>query len=295
MSGLSVTVNVKGAKDKLTLINDKILKTMENDSKLVARMGAFQMHKSTLPETFSMPWDKAIIKSQKRIEGDIKSAYTTKSDDGWQGVAFKLIMDYVNGDRAKKWYANYKSGGLSTFDERSGIYKDYEEEFNKMRGIPRKADESEYLAYRKSNDYSVPTNRSPNHKTLGFVTEDKRRKILNKRLKTIGLAKAGWKACYHLAGGKGLNVSQMGSEGQNKFPAEINTPYNLFGKESLGSISLSHSNTGYQGKLTNHVRYMDSATNELFVRTASEITAKYMKIIFELRKKAIRPKLSKSA
>ena len=291
----AVKLNVDKAMGKLRLIDDKFLKSMENDSKLVARMGAFQMHKSTLPETFSMSWEKAIVKSKERVMSDVKSAYTTKSDDGWQGIAFKLIADYINMDRAKSWYANYKSGGLSTFDERSGTYKDYEEEFDRMRKIPRKTNEAEYLAYRKTNGYKVPSYRDPNHKTLGFVSDDKRRKMLNKRLKTIGLAKAGWKACYHLAGGKGLNVSQLGSEGQNRFPSQINTPYNLFGKASLGSISLSHNRTGYQGRLRNNVRYVGDALSESFVVTAAEMTERYMKIIFDLRKKAIRPKLQKSA
>ncbi len=268
---------------------------MEDNSKLVARMAAFQLQKSTLPETFSMSFNKAIVKSAKRIEEDVKSAYTTKSDQGWQGIAFRLITDYINGDRAKKWYANYKSGGLSTFNERTGTHTDYEQDFDKMRKIPRKVDESDYLSYRKLNDYKVPAINAKNHRSLGFVTEDKRKKLINKRLKTIGLAKAGWKACYHLAGGKGLNVSQLGSAGQNRFPSEINTPYNLFGKVSLGSISLSHNNTGYQGKLINNVRYIDDATNESFRATSSEIVSKYMKIIFDLRKKAIRPKLQKSA
>jgi hypothetical protein len=291
----AVTVNVDKAKNKIALINDKILKSMEDNSKLVARMAAFQLQKSTLPETFSMSFNKAIVKSAKRIEEDVKSAYTTKSDQGWQGIAFRLITDYINGDRAKKWYANYKSGGLSTFNERTGTHTDYEQDFDKMRKIPRKVDESDYLSYRKLNDYKVPAINAKNHRSLGFVTEDKRKKLINKRLKTIGLAKAGWKACYHLAGGKGLNVSQLGSAGQNRFPSEINTPYNLFGKVSLGSISLSHNNTGYQGKLINNVRYIDDATNESFRATSSEIVSKYMKIIFDLRKKAIRPKLQKSA
>lgn len=98
-----------------------------------------------------------------------------------------------------------------------------------------------------------------------------------------------------LGWGKGLSVSQMGSEGQNKFPPEINTPYNIFGKTSLGAVSLSHNNTGYKGKLTNNVRYMDSASVESFVEIAAKITEKYMKIVFELRRKSLRTTLKKSA
>lgn len=198
---VAVTVNVKKAHNKTRLINDGLLKSMENNSKLVARMAAFQLHKSTLPETFSMPWNKAFSKMEVRIANDVKSVYTTKQDDGWQGIAFKLIKDYINEDRANKWYRNYKTGGLSTFDERSGTYSDYEEQFDRMRSIPRKANEKEYLDYRKQNNYTIPQDRSK-RKTLAFITEDKRKKLLNKRLKTAGLAKAGWKACYHLAGGK---------------------------------------------------------------------------------------------
>lgn len=289
-----VTVNIKKSNDKTRLINDSFLKSMEANSKLVARMAAFQLHKSTLPETFSMPWNKAFVKMKNKIHGDVNSAYATKQDDGWQGIAFKLIRDYVNGDRAKRWYTNYKTGGLATFDERTGTYADYEEQFDRMRGIPRKASQEEYLNYRKQNNYNVPRS-GPSHKTLGFVTEDKRKKLLNNRLKTAGLAKAGWKACYHLAGGKGLTVSQMGSEGQNKFPAEINVPYNLFGKTSLGSVNLSHNNTGYRGKLINSIRYMEYASNESFFIVATEIVEKYMKIVFELRRKSLRTKLKKSA
>ena len=291
---ITVKVDVNKACNKTKLVSSSFLKSMEANSKLVARMAAFQLHKSTLPETFSMPWDKAFVKMKSRIESDVKSAYATKQDNGWQGLAFKLIRDYVNGDRAKKWYSNYKTGGLSTLNERTGVYSDYEEEFDRMRGIPRKANEKEYLDYRKQNNYSIPKGVA-NQKTLAFVTEDKRKKLLNKRLKTAGLAKAGWKACYHLAGGKGLNVSQMGSEGQNKFPSQINTPYNLFGKTSLGAISLSYNNTGYKGKLINNIRYMEYASEESFVSTAAEITEKYMKILFELRKKSWKSKFKKSA
>jgi len=76
-----VTVNIKKSNDKTRLINDSFLKSMEANSKLVARMAAFQLHKSTLPETFSMPWNKAFVKMKNKIHQDVNSAYATKQDE----------------------------------------------------------------------------------------------------------------------------------------------------------------------------------------------------------------------
>lgn len=280
---MKVIANVEPAIKKAKVVRIGTRSAMGTMVKGVAQRASYYLQQYTLPaDSKGKRWN--FERMRFRIADDIGATFATKEDAHWQGAAFQLIKEHMSEQKAKDWYHSYRSGDQSSFSSESPELMDYETKFDRMRKIPRQAREEEYLKYRKSNNYKVPNSGQPSHKWLGFVTPDKRNALNKKRQKTKGLAKAGWKACFHAAGGRGLTVGQ-GEKTKGHWPPEIKVPYRIFGGRSLGTAVLSSEPSGYRGRLTNHVDYMGEALPLHMKDIAARWTEKYMRMVFELRMK----------
>lgn len=283
---MNVIADTRKADRKIAEFKPRLRSAMENNARLTGRMAAFYCQQYTLPtDNKGGRWN--FKKMEGRINADIENTYATKDDNGWEGAAYHLIMAHMSEEAAKSWYADFKRNPGGSFDpenpQNSAV--DYETKFDRMRAIPRKVDDKEYLAYRKGNNYEVPGKRKSGHKLLGFVTPEKRKAFQNRRQKTKGLAKAGWKACFHALGGRGIGT-ETGLTGEKvQWPKEIGVPYRLFGGASLGTGTARATSQGFEGSVTNHVRHMDVAFPDHLKLNAAKWTKLYMKKIFDLKVK----------
>lgn len=291
MIAAKVKVDTSQLKAKTRSIETGITKEFNIVSKLASKRAAFFCQQYTLPAaTKGNDWP--FKKMSGRIESDVKTAYGSKSDDGWESKAYKVIEEYKGQYQANEWWHLYKTRGQSSFDSDNPAVLDHETRFDRMRfkGGIRVAKEAKYLEYRKKNNYSLPRGREA--RVLGITTDQSRQSLIKKREKTKGLAKAGWKACFHSAGGRGLDAGEMGGK-KAKWPEQLKVPYSKFGKMSLGSTSLQYTPKGFRSILRNKVDYMDDAFPDHMRDIAAKWTSRYMKIIFEQRKKHVGKKTSK--
>lgn len=273
-----VHVDTSVADGKVKAVRRKMTTAMEDIASESTRHAAFTLTQYTLPKgDKGNQWK--FTKMEKRIKEDIGSTYHTKGDDGWQNRAYQMIQNHLSEERAKRWWQSYKKGGSN---EDGAL--DYETEFDKMRGIPRKTNEPEYLSYRKQNHNKMPVKGSAKHRSLGFVTTDKRNAFIKKRNKTMGLAKAGWYAVFKISGGR-VRRKQSEAQGKETWPKEINTPFRIFGGVSLGSLNTTFPATGFRVLMTNKVRYADEAINESLKNRACDIIGRHLKMMADLRLK----------
>lgn len=277
---VSVSADVSRALKKMHRIRKDGRSVMSDMSVTVGKAAAYFCYYYTLPKGASPNYTKM----QKRIKEDVSSAYGTKQDEHWQGKAYSLIKEYKGEEAANKWYQGFKGSRGDSFDpeDPTGQAK-YEERFDKMRGIPRKVAEDKYLEYRKQNGYKVPKNhKQAGYKVLAFVQKASRDKLIKSRLGTIGLAKNSWRAAFMALGGKGLKI---GRGEQYKFPKEGTKVFNRFGGAGLGTARSSATPKGYSGAVVSKIRYMDAAFMNKGHAYAAKATSRYMKKLFDLRKK----------
>ena len=287
MIAAKVRVDTSGATKKSKKIERGIQQEFYNVSKLASKMAAFFCQQYTLPAaTKSKDWP--FKKMSGRIKGDVETAYGSKSDSNWESKAYKVIEEYKGKEKANEWWHLYKTKSQSSLNMDNPGELDHETKFDKMRfpqgSNVRVAKEEKYLNYRKQNNYAIP--RGKDARVLGMVSAQSRQSLINKRKMTMGLAKAGWKACFHSAGGRGLDAGEMGGV-KRKWPTKISVPYSKFGKMSLGSTGLQYTPRGFRAILRNKVDYMDNAFPDHMRDIATKWTNRYMKIIFEQRKKHV--------
>tara|TARA_R110001632_G_scaffold140699_1_gene256756 strand:+ start:6208 stop:7083 length:876 start_codon:yes stop_codon:yes gene_type:complete len=286
-----VRVDTTGAKKKTKSIERGITREFGIVSKLASKRAAFFCQQYTLPAaTKSNDWP--FQKMSERIKEDVEAAYGSKSDYHWEWKAYKVIEEYKGKEKANEWWQLFRTGDQSSLDVDNPGKRDHETKFDRMRfpsGV-RTANEKKYIEYRKKNNYKIPRGRSA--KVLGVTQEQSRNSLITKRQKTKGLAKAGWKACFHSAGGRGLDAGKMGGTSR-KWPSQLKVPYSKFGKMALGSTSIKHTQKGFRSVLRNEVDYMDEAFPDHMRDIAAKWTNRYMKIIFEQRKKHVGKKTQK--
>jgi hypothetical protein len=276
---LSVTADAKGGVMKARTFKREIAKGMRMNAGLSGKMAAYRCHQFT------------VVANAKDVVTDVRKAYSVIGEEGWHFKAHFMIKEYMGQEKANEWTRNFY--GYTKADQNKDLgeqlkYKDPIEEFRKIRfpGGKKTTKEAEYLAYRKANNYVLPSGKSQNRRILGVVTKENRDKLEEKRLNTRGLAKMAWKACFEkLNNGRKANVvSLMGSE-KREFDKRYKKAYEKFGKQSLGSATVVYNKQGFNVKLTNHVRYADSAFLEWGRDKVNPLVKRYMKIIFDLRKK----------
>jgi len=301
MIAAKVRVDTSGATKKSKKIERGIQQEFYNVSKLASKMAAFFCQQYTLPAgTKSNDWP--FQKMSQRITDDISTAYVTKDDANWEGKAFLMIEELKGKERADAWWWKFKTREFNpdaspNFNpDKPDAGMQYEVEFDTMRfptgSGTKTASESKYLAYRKKNNYRIPRGKEDGRRVLGVTSSSARQNLINKRQRAKGLAKAGWKACFHSAGGTGLNAGEMGGV-KRKWPSQISVPYSKFGKMSLGSTGLQYTSKGFRAILRNKVDYMDEAFPDHMRDIAAKWTNRYMKIIFEQRKKHVGKKTQK--
>lgn len=275
---LSVTADARGGVAKARTFKREIAKGMRINAGLSGKMAAYQCSHYTK------------VAAEKAVRGDVQNAYGVVGEDGWENKAFILIKQDKGEERAKEFWASYKGKIIDSFDPENPLDSRTEAEtmFNRMRfkGGKRTAKEEEYLAYRKANNYTLPTGKQANRRVLGVVPKSSRDRLEKKRLDTRGLAKMAWKACFEkLNNGRKANVVSLMGSRKREFDKRYKKAYEKFGKQSLGSASVVYNKQGFNVKLTNHVRYADVAFHDWARGKVNPLVKRYMKIIFDLRKK----------
>lgn len=283
---MNVVVDPSKAQRKAKRARKTIGERMHDMASLSARVAAFHAHEYTLPVAQSgNAWPFA--KMAERIEEDVKSAYWTKDDDGWEWGAFELIKDSKNEGAAKDWWAEYKSGAQTSFDPDNPRVTDHEAKFDRMRGIPRSTKESEYNAIRSRHGGRYPRRGSSAYKALGMVRPERRANFIAKRKKTMGLAKAGWYAVHRGLIGRSSSIVTRGGkeEARRTFPPQIKQPFNRFGKTSLGGAEIKSNDSSWSFRIVNHVRYADEAFPDKLRGKVFSLIRRYIKIQADLRMK----------
>jgi len=264
---IAVAVDTTNAKKKAKSIHSQFRSMWAQNARTVGKKAAFTCYEYTY------------IAKEKAIEEDVKTAYATKTEDNWEGKAFKIIQEHKGEKRAKQWWNAYKKevGGTSEREDLSNL--GYEQQFDRMRFPPgvRAAKEDKYLAFRKENNKKIP-------RAIGIVSDSSRASLIKKRKATRGLAQIAWKAAYYALGGRGNTVSVMGAR-PREWPKSLLKVYNKFGKDNLGGASVHLTGNGFRVTLENHVRYMDTAFEEWGRSRATRVVEKYMKILFDLKRK----------
>lgn len=272
---LSVTADARGGVAKARTFKREMAKGMRINAGLSGKMASWQCSNYTR------------VAAKKHIDRDIENAYGNRDEPGWEGHAYLLIKQHKGEDAANSFWRSYKSKG-QTFDAENPSSLEYEEKFDKMNfpGGRKTTKEAEYLAYRKANDYTLPTGKNPSRKVLGVVRNENLQKFVKKRMDTRGLAKMAWKACFEkLNNGRKANVVSVMGAKERKFDVQYKAAYQKFGKQSLGSAKVNYNKNGFNVKLTNHVRYADVAFHDFARSKVNPLVKRYMKIIFDLRRK----------
>jgi len=264
---VAVTVDTTNAKKKAKSIHSQFRSMWAMNARTAGKMASYFCHEYTY------------IAKESTIEEDVRKAYPTKADDNWEGKAFKIIEEHKGEKRAKQWWNAYKKEVGSTSEREDLSNLGYEQKFDQMRFPPgvRTAKEEKYLAFLKANNKKIPH-------AIGIASENSRAVLMKKRKGTRGLAQIAWKAAYYALGGKGNTVSEMGTR-QRKWPKELIKVYNKFGKDSLGGASVQITEGSFHVTLQNRVRYMDTAFEEWGRSRVNVLTEKYMKILFDLKRK----------
>lgn len=278
---ISVKTDARGGIAKTRTLRREMANGMRTNAAMSGKMAAWQCHYYTK------------VASKKEITSDVRKAYGVIGEEGWEYKAYYMIKEYKGQDKANEWFAIYK--GYSKEDanrdiesESKNSYKNPIEEFHKIRfpGGKKTAKESEYLALRKENNYTIFGGKDPRRKVLGMVTFNNRNKLEEKRMNTRGLAKMAWKACFEkLNKGRKSNVVSVMGEEKREFDKRYKKSYEKFGKQSLGSAYGTYNKNGFKVTITNHVRYADIAFHDHARSKVSALVTKYMKTLFDLRKK----------
>lgn len=287
---VTVTADVEKALKTFSRIRKDGKSSADAMAVATGKRAAYYGYQYTLPKN-QRKAPPSYAKMASRISGNVKSAYGTKSDSDWGGKAYFLIKQAKGEKKAAKWLAQYKSNKWESENWEDTDTRDRTEspegKFDKMRGIPRKMNEQEYLDYRKANGYKVPHSpKNPAYKVLGFVSEDKRQKLIKSRQGTMGLAKNSWRAAFESlrsGGGRSLKVGRGGKLAEDRFPKEGSAVYRRFGGISMGGAKSSRTNDGYKGRVDSNIRYMDFAFPPRLQLDATRVLERYMKMVMDLR------------
>jgi len=260
------------AKRKIRRVRRTFPERMQATGELAARRTAFFAMRSTLPFSGDDPWP--FKKMEGRIESDVEAGYFTKDDDGWEPKAYDLIKEHKGEKAAKRFWNAYKKRESDHFDpdDPSGVLV-YERAFDRMRGIPRKAD---LPAYQKLRDKHGRTGMGKGVKPLGVLTSTNRKAFLKRRKKTMGLAKAGWLAVARGFGKREKFKIPKSGDARFVWPKELRTPFRLFGGLSLGAATVVGSKDGYKFRIRNLVNYADEAMPRKLYNLALSLGRKEM-------------------
>jgi hypothetical protein len=289
---ISVTVNDSILQKRLKSFEETMSKTLGVDLRLIGKRMAFYAMEYTLPASNKgNAWP--MEKFHERIAADVRLAYPTKGDDGWQGRAFLLIKAAYGEDRAKEFWNAYKSRTQDAFDPETGMGRNtaeamWDKMFAARNRIPKKTNNEAYAALR--NQYTRIIKRTlrmgKDTPPIAFVQEASRKAFTRKRQDTAGLAKAGWYAADTALGGTRNFTRAKNEAGRFVWPGPLRKLQNKFGT-SIGSAHVSTSGSYGFVQVTNHVRYIDEAHPEHMQTYARKQMMNAVRIVFEQRYKAM--------
>jgi hypothetical protein len=269
--------------------NENVSKSLGTDMTLTAKRASFYAMEYTLPKsTKGNAWPMAFF--QDRVESDVKKAYPSQSDPGWQSSAYKLIEAAYGKDRANEFFRAFKSRAefSQEIDSRRVTFT-ADVMLQKMRKVPRKTNNQAYANLRSKHTIrrKKALQLAPNTPPLALVERGRRDAFVRQRQSTIGLAKASWYAAFTSLMTKGAvrNYTRAKSEeGRFIWPAECRKLQNKFGK-GIGSGFVSTTGGYGRAEITSHIRYIADAFPENLQEIAIKQTRNAMRIIFELRYK----------
>jgi len=266
---------VKKNADFVNDINENGLKFM----KLSARIHAAQAFRWTLPISSGQGNTEAmwpVHKIKDRTAGDVRNTFFVAGDAGWARKAYTLIKDKRGVALANAWWSQYwkveENGGQNP----SG--KTAEEEARRLLSRTGSATykDSEYQALRKTHGFSsLGKDAGP---LAMLKNKGIQNRIIAKRQKRAGLAKAAWrKAVEKMAGGggksgrfTGMRSSRLSKAGFRsiEFPKDSMTPIKAMKGKNMGSANAYYFGEKGGWEVSNDVPYVDDLTDKLHMADA---------------------------
>jgi hypothetical protein len=295
---VKLTLDDAGARHKVKYINTSMREHNTTAAVTVGKRASFLLMQYTKPVS-SSSHDWPTKGMNEMIHQDASNAYKVRGEYGFGSAAYQLIKNSYGKDKADAWYRDFMSSGKDTSENFDRAQRDDAMvQFEKLRKIPRKVDETRYNDIRRMGGgwrYPKPE-RGKEHPWLGVVTQDKRDKLEKSRRRSVGLAKAGWFATFKILGGRGLKGGKAGygdRTAQTEWPSQIKVPYKLFGGMNIGGVQGGITKSGFRVTLNNKIRYADDAFIPDARSRVSKLVETYMKMIFDLRKKHMKEAMNK--
>lgn len=290
---ISIQVKSDNLKKRREAIQQRIVGIIDQDITLSAKRLAFYLMENTLPKsTASKAWPIENLKG--RIWNDVHTVYPTVGDDNWISDAYALIEDNKDKKAANRFYqrAVHLQGKVDESFDENGTYSAKasadtpEEEFAKIRGIPRKIDDKGYSAFLKSKAIKrngarqLPRDSRP----LAMVRAGAADSYARARQKRAGLAKTAWYSAAFALGGQRNYKNSKFEEGRFVWPADCRRIHGQ--NPGIGGASKRVDIHGGSITLHNRLRYASEAMYPGGIESACDRAKHAMKILFEKRMKA---------
>ena len=286
---IDIEIDDKALKRRIAVVTSRFEKWLDLDLTLSAKRTAFYLMEYTLPIS-TRGKELPIEPLKSRIETDINKAFPSMSDRDWEYPAQRLINDFVSEKRANEFMYNYKSRGWEnpkeSFNPDTGEYSASitatpEEDFKRIRGVPKRIDDKGYANLKRTKSINLKTGRKLPKETrpLAMVDSSRRGNYIKKRQKNAGLAKTGWWAAAKSLGGQMNYTASKSEAGRFVWPSALGQIARRI--SGLGSSTKSLSNNGGNVTITSRVSYADEVLP--LKDTAMANAQNAMRIIFEKR------------
>jgi len=288
---ITTTINSSNLQDRIASVRGRIVKIIDQDLTLAAKRTAYYSMEYTLPlSNAGNEWPVAPM--QSRILSDVKKAYPSIGDQGWESGAYKIIEDVYGKDRANEFFHTFMSRETTEkFDPETGEYTanptgSAEEMVANMRKLPRKIDDKGYAdllrskAIKSKKGRRLPKGTRP----LAIVRSGAGERFARKRQKRAGLAKSAWyQAAFRLGGQVNYRSSKF-EAGRFEWPRECGQLHKL--NPGIGSATKTVDSGGGVITLRSNLRYASEAMEPWMKETACRLSQNAMRILFEKRLKA---------
>lgn len=294
---IAVQAKIDKLKSRREIIEKKIVNIIDQDLTLSAKRLAFYLMENTLPKsTSNNAWPIEPMKD--RIANDIRMAFPTVGDleNDWISRAYMLIEDTKDKKAANRFYqkaVHLQGKTADDYNERTGelrrnvkLADSPEEEFAKIRNLPRKIDDKGYSDMLKSKAIirnkarQLPANTRP----MAIVRPGAASSYTRKRQATAGLAKSAWWAAARTLGGATNYARSQFEEGRFVWPSATSRLGSRY--PGLGSSSKSVTINGGRIVLKNNLSYAENAIFGGGIENATRRAQEAMRILFEKRMRA---------
>jgi len=231
---MDIDVTVSGAtptRQSIKKIAEELGKDFTSIGIQEARGLAVELGRYTLPVGLS---ESSGNKLQERIRNDIRVMFPALSDGKVGATRIYGILEKVSKKLAERFWAKYEAGGI-----------DGAEEFlsRRVQGLPRGVDKEADARRRRGKKSPEPTS---------VARQTVRDNYMKRRVKTAGMAKAGWLGAAKSLGGRVRRGGGRSGGTRATFPSYVRK---AGARKKLGASRISSRNGVLRISLRNSVRH----------------------------------------